>query len=85
MYGKNGDKHKGFEHERLKECLNGCSCKFLMTYDDCDYIRDLYKDYNIFPFEFSYGMRNAGKGNMKGKELLISNYDLKEKKDFALF
>lgn len=56
-----------------------------MTYDDCDYIRDLYKDYNIFPFEFSYGMRNAGKGNMKGKELLISNYDLKEKKDFALF
>ena len=85
LYGKNGDKHKGFEHERLKECLNGCSCKFLMTYDDCDYIRDLYKDYNIFPFEFSYGMRNVGKGNMKGKELLISNYDLKEKKDFALF
>ena len=57
----------------------------MITYDDCDYIRDLYKDYNIFPFEFSYGMRNVGKGNLKGKELLISNYDLKEKKDFALF
>ena len=86
LYGRNGDKHKGFDHERLKKCLDNCKYKWLMTYDDCGYIRNLYKDYNVREFEFSYGMRNAGGGNdMKGKELLISNYDISERKSVELF
>ena len=86
LYGRNGDKHKGFDHERLKRNLDGCCHKWLMTYDDCGYIRNLYKDYNVKEFEFSYGMRNAGGGNdMKGKELLISNYDISDRKSVELF
>ena len=86
LYGHNGDKHKGFDHERLKSCLDECKYKWLMTYDDCDYIRELYKDYEIFPFEFAYGMRNAGGGtDMKGKELIISNYKIDNGESVSLF
>ena len=75
LYGKNGELHKGFDHERLAESLKNCPHKWMMTYDNCDYIKDLYKDYNIIDHEFAYGMRNAVKGNdMTGKEILITNY-----------
>lgn len=47
----------------------------MITYDDCDYIRNLYKDYTIIPFELMYGMRNvAKKSEMKGNEIIITNY-----------
>lgn len=75
LYGKNGELHKGFDHERLAETLKSCPHKWMMTYDNCDYIKNLYKDYNIIDHEFAYGMRNAVKGNdMTGKEILITNY-----------
>jgi len=86
LYGHNGNLHRGFEHSRLKECLDGCKYKWMMTYDDCDYIRDLYKDYNVKELELMYGMRNTGNNpDMKGKELIISNYDLKEGNSVVLF
>lgn len=75
LYGKNGELHKGFDHERFAEEVKNCQHKWMITYDNCEYIRDLYKDYNIIPHEFAYGMRNAVKGNdMTGKEILITNY-----------
>ena len=75
LYGKNGELHKGFDHERLARELNGCKHRWLMTYDDCDYIRELYKDFNIKEFELMYGMRNVNKdADMKGKEIFIFNY-----------
>ena len=75
LYGKNGELHKGFDHERFAEEVKNCQHKWLITYDNCEYIRDLYKDYNIIDHEFAYGMRNAVKGNdMTGKEILITNY-----------
>lgn len=87
LYGENGDLHKGFDHERLKGCLDRCGCKFLMTYDDCEYIRNLYKGYYIIPLEFSYGMRNVSKdADMKGREIIISNYKIKDNsKSIELF
>lgn len=75
LYGKNGELHKGFDHERFAEEVKKCPHKWMITYDNCEYIRELYKDYNIIPHEFAYGMRNAVKGNdMTGKEILITNY-----------
>lgn len=76
LYGKNGELHTGFDHERFAEEVKNCKHKWMITYDNCDYIRDKYKDYNIIPFEFAYGMRNVTKGGeMTGKEILITNYD----------
>ena len=75
LYGKNGELHKGFDHERLADSLKDCNHRWLMTYDDCEYIRELYKDFNIKEFELMYGMRNVSKNaDMKGKEVFIFNY-----------
>lgn len=75
LYGKNGELHKGFDHERFAEEIKKCNHKWMITYDDCQYIRDLYKEYKIIPFEIMYGMRNVTKNaEMKGNEIIICNY-----------
>lgn len=75
LYGNNGKLHKGFDHERFANEVKSCKHKWLITYDDCDYIRNLYKDYTIIPFELMYGMRNVTKNaEMKGNEIIIANY-----------
>ena len=53
--------------------------KWLITYDDSDYIRDLFSFAKIKTWDLTYGMRNVNKkSDQVGKELFISNYSLKE-------
>ena len=59
LYGKNGDMHENFNHEKLFQVLNKRK-NWIMTYNNCDYIRDLYKNYEIREVKWSYGM-NASK------------------------
>jgi hypothetical protein len=42
----NGDMHDTFDHDKLYKCLSGKK-DWLMTYNNCDYIKELYKDYKI--------------------------------------
>lgn len=76
LYGKNGNLHKAFDHERLAKTLRNITHKWLITYDDSDYIRKTFSFANIKEWNLTYGMRNVNKsGNQNGKELFISNYD----------
>ncbi len=80
LYGKNGNLHKTFDHERLANVLKNTNHKWLITYDDSEYIRELFSFANIYEWNLTYGMRNVNKnGNQNGKELFISNYELIEK------
>lgn len=76
LYGKNGNLHKGFDHEKLSIDLKNCPHKWLVTYDDSDYIRSLFSDFSyIYSWDLKYGMRNvSSKSDKKGKEIFISNY-----------
>ncbi len=75
LYGKNGNMHKSFDHVRFAENMENCSHKWLITYDDSEYIRELFSFANIIPWELMYGMRNVVEGSdQKGKEIFISNY-----------
>ncbi|GAB4456779.1 MAG: DNA adenine methylase [Bacteroidales bacterium] len=88
LYGKNGNLHKIFDHERFAEVLKNTKHKWLITYDDSEYIRELFSFANIREWNLTYGMRNVGNnGNQKGKELFISNYPIttKEEKVKTLF
>ncbi len=77
LYGKNGKLHKVFDHQRLANVLKDCSHQWLLTYDDSEYIRELYEFANIFSWDLTYGMRNVNKNsNQVGKELFISNYPI---------
>ncbi len=77
LYGKNGCLHKSFDHERLAGNLAICKHKWLLTYDDSPYIRELFSFAEISEWSLMYGMRNVTKSsNQKGNELFISNYPL---------
>ena len=58
---------------RLRESIGKLKGKFLLSYNDCDYIRELYSDYNIVVVE---RMLNLVQKEQKPryKELLIKNY-----------
>ncbi|GAF97877.1 unnamed protein product, partial [marine sediment metagenome] len=58
LYGNNGDMHEGFDHKKLHKCLS-TKKNWLMTYNNCDYIRDLYKDFRIIETSWSYGMNKS--------------------------
>ena len=80
LYGKNGNTHKTFDHERFASVLKNTNHKWLITYDNCKYIKDLFSFANIREWSLTYGMRNVnGSGDQIGKELFISNYDLPSK------
>jgi len=86
LYGKNGDLHKGFDHQRFADCCRRCKHKWLITYDDSPYIRDLFKDYHIEELKFNYGMNNVVKdSSMLGHEIIITNYDGTNRKETELF
>ncbi|MCL2245556.1 MAG: DNA adenine methylase [Lentimicrobiaceae bacterium] len=75
LYGKNGNLHKSFDHKRFAENMKACKHKWLITYDDSEYIRELFSFANIIPWNLTYGMRNITENsNQTGKELFISNY-----------
>jgi len=69
IYGNKGDMHKGFDHKLLSQILNEKG-NFILTYNDCDYIRNLYKDCNIDVVEWSYGMNKTKKSN----EIIITKF-----------
>lgn len=67
------------DHYRLKNTLSEIKGKFLLSYNDCEFIRELYDGY---PME-SYGRLNSisqryEAGGVYG-ELLIANYDMRER------
>jgi DNA adenine methylase len=77
LYGKKGDLHTGFDHQKFAEILKQCPHNWLITYDDCPEIRENFKWANIIAWELQYGMNNyKQKKAEKGKELFISNYQI---------
>lgn len=66
LYGDKGSTHSGFDHDGLHSLLTKRS-NWVLSYNDCDDIRDLYCDYNIVEAKWSYGMNKS----KKSSELLI--------------
>jgi len=73
------------DHVRLSEEIRKCKHKVLISYDDDKdrFIRGLYKGFNIFEEEWTYSGTSSADGQdktkKKGKELLITNYEVPEK------
>jgi len=77
LYGKDGDLHTSFDHQRFAELLQQCHHRWLITYDDSPQIRENFKWANISAWELQYGMNNYKQsGAAKGKELFITNYEV---------
>lgn len=58
LYGNNGDMHDTFDHYRLYNCISNRT-NWVMTYNNCDYIKNLYKNFKIIETNWSYGMNKS--------------------------
>lgn len=91
LYGKKGNLHLEFDHINFYENLKKCNHSWMITYDNSDYIKELFKEFFIEEWQLQYGMNNYKRSYAeKGKELLIANYDLKQTKikntaEYSLF
>ncbi|MHB1506828.1 MAG: DNA adenine methylase [Cuniculiplasma sp.] len=77
LYGKKGIYHTNFDHVKFSDIISKISHNWLLSYDDSQFIRNLYLNYekSIVSISVSYGMNNVHKDNSPiGKELLIRNY-----------
>jgi DNA adenine methylase len=62
LYGNNGDMHETFNHHRLYDCIK-IRENWILCYNDCDYIKDLYKDFKIINVNWNYGMNKTKKSS----------------------
>ena len=62
LYGNTGDLHTTFDHERLFKCLSKRK-NWLLTYNNSEYIKNLYKDFLIIETSWSYGMNKSKKSS----------------------
>ncbi len=76
LYGKNGDLHTQFDHSLFAASVAKCQHKWMITYDDDPYIRELYKDFYIEDWSLQYGMGQKDGTIKRGNELVITNYKL---------
>ena len=77
LYGKNGDLHSFFDHERFSRNLRRCNHNWLVTYDNSPEIKKLFSFANIYEWELQYGMNNYKQESAsKGREIFISNYEI---------
>jgi len=67
------------DHLRLQRALAGAKGKWLVSYNDCAEIRQLYKGYRLFDFSRVHWMVQKYEAGKEFPELLIANYDLYER------
>ena len=62
LYGNNGDLHEKFDHSALFYSIYNKK-NWLMTYNNCDYIKNLYKDFIIIETDWKYSMNKSKKSS----------------------
>ena len=67
------------DHQRLKNTLANSKGKWLVSYNDCEEIRNLYDGYSFFDFTRLHNMKQRINAGEQFPELLISNYDMYER------
>ena len=73
LYGK---LHDDFDHQELARQLKSRS-RWLLSYDDCAEVRELYSDFRIEVVSWSYGMASTKKDfDGTSKEVVILSNDL---------
>ncbi len=75
LYGSRGDKHRGFDHEKLRDILISRGGRWLLSYNDCEAARHLYKGCAMLTPHWRYGMSN----DKNSRELLVLSNELSEK------
>lgn len=67
------------DHLRLKNALANAKGKWLVSYNDCEEIRNLYDGCSFFDFTRLHSMKQRINAGEQFPELLIGNYDMYER------
>lgn len=67
------------DHIRLRDALMGIQGKFLLSYNDCEEVRELYKGCTFFDFTRRHTMVQRYEAGKEFPELLVANYDIYER------
>lgn len=67
------------DHVRLRDTLKGIKGRFLLSYNDCPEVRELYNGFSVLDFSRTHSMAQRYDAGKEFKELLIGNYDLFER------
>ena len=67
------------DHVRLHDTLAQTKGKWMVSYNDCPEIRELYQNYNQFGFTRIHTMAQKYEAGKEFPELLIANYDFYER------
>lgn len=73
--------HKGFKHELLRDLLYDHKAGFVLSYNDCETIREWYADFNIVEVKWQYtlgqGETRIGKNRIeKGMDHVKKSHEL---------
>ncbi len=75
----NGKKFTDEDHKELSKFAGFMKQRFLLTINDDDYIRDLYRGFHIVEHEPTYTCSQTPSGRGKRPELIIANYPIEDK------
>jgi DNA adenine methylase len=80
LYGKRGNMHKGFDHEKFASDCDRFISHQLVSYNSSQLIRDRFKQgWTAAEFAHTYTMRSVGSYNTdqaSRKELVLTNYEM---------
>lgn len=62
------------DHTRLNTVLKGIKGRFILSYNDCDLVREMYKDYKIIPITRPNLLPADTKNKADFKEVIITNF-----------
>jgi len=68
------------DHVRLRNTLAACKGKWMVSYNDCEYIRELYQGYYITSVTRLNNLAQRYDKGCEYPELVITNYDPEERK-----
>jgi DNA adenine methylase len=60
--------HESFNHQKLFDVIK-TKKNWIITYNNCEYIKNIYKDYIILEVDWSYGMNKT----KTSSEIIILN------------
>ena len=80
LYGKKGEMHKRFDHDKFAHDCDQHTCPMLISYNSDQIIRDRFYEWTVGEFAHTYTMRSVGCYNIDQatrKELVLTNYEMR--------
>ena len=81
LYGKKGEMHKKFDHDKFAEDCSNTSIPQMVSYNSDQLVKNRFKDWSASEFDLTYTMRSVGdymREQKDRKELILMNYKIKE-------